>query len=874
MAYSKQTWTNGVSKLNADRMNHIEDGIEAAATKADNIASGAEAANKAVNVQGGGTVDCNLLKVGGVTFDPTQYTAGGISGITLTAGSTSGTISTSDLATLVSADVTYIKLDGLIYIKGEIDATNKVLVFAAIDSADRGSIVNCITINNDSVSADYRKWNLTSIELAKVNGKYVSMSVGKADVADNLTAQLGSTDETPFASIRSSGGSADVGTGNAKLSKLVGATIAWNQLCENNDGWNAVTGGWYNHPTTTTKTFDSSTRTLTITANADMSGMSVSYVCGTKYAYQNNHKVLILAKVKSSINTTARLHIYGFNGSRYYTEYISLQANVEKEIFLLGSLTIAGQYQYVSVSADTTTTFTTGDTFIVRDLQVFNLTLMFGNDDRIPHALLNGVVENNVNISAATCFKRMFPASYYTHNVGQLISCKPSNYNIVGYNAFDGELEQGSLSAGSGLPFSDTKSFRTANFIPVIPNQKYSIETTNLSTSLYTAVFYCMYDENKNFIKREGTGQNINNVQITLPINCCFIKVVWYNSQADLPVPTEPKIAIHLTWSGSKTGYEAHYSQSYPLGGEELKGIILKDANNASYADGDTKTPDGTITRKYGSYAFTGSEAITVLPQYSETFIGISLPITPKQSSLGLFNKHGFKKGSISNLPVGYMYFYRNNMYFNIGTADSTALQSFVSGLTCIYELATPTAESGEAFAETTKIDDYGTQEIVNDSSVTIPVPVGNSFFYQINLQNFLQRIYQRVDGNSNEVAKSSDITSLASRVSAIENDMHSINLKTLFDIDASNWTSISDTDDIAALVSVFPTQNNFLNNKLNTITRIGMATISAGLISSYTSMITCCANQIQITVLHANVGSAQVFAIRYNSGSWQYKHI
>lgn len=35
MAYSKQTWTNDVSKANATRLTHIEDGIEAAATAAD-----------------------------------------------------------------------------------------------------------------------------------------------------------------------------------------------------------------------------------------------------------------------------------------------------------------------------------------------------------------------------------------------------------------------------------------------------------------------------------------------------------------------------------------------------------------------------------------------------------------------------------------------------------------------------------------------------------------------------------------------------------------------------------------------------------------------------------------------------------------------
>jgi hypothetical protein len=42
MAYTKQTWTNGVSKLNATRMQHIEDGLEAAASVADTAEADAQ----------------------------------------------------------------------------------------------------------------------------------------------------------------------------------------------------------------------------------------------------------------------------------------------------------------------------------------------------------------------------------------------------------------------------------------------------------------------------------------------------------------------------------------------------------------------------------------------------------------------------------------------------------------------------------------------------------------------------------------------------------------------------------------------------------------------------------------------------------------
>ena len=77
---------------------------------------------------------------------------------------------------------------------------------------------------------------------------------------------------------------------------------------------------------------------------------------------------------------------------------------------------------------------------------------------------------------------------------------------------------------------------------------------------------------------------------------------------------------------------------------------------------------------------------------------------------------------------------YRYGNTFRIKDTSYTDVASFksaMSGVMLVYELATPTTETAEPFAEVQKVDPYGTEEYVSTSIV----PVGHYTKYPENLR-------------------------------------------------------------------------------------------------------------------------------------------
>lgn len=564
-----------------------------------------------------------------------------------------------------------------------------------------------------------------------------TLRVGKADVADNLSSQLGNSDTTPIGSLRSSGGSADVSTGTADLKKLLGVSIAWNQLCQNNSTTETING-------------------VTFTNNGDGSWT----VNGTATAEISKYFMLQLN------NAIPQGHYYLLKGT----------TNANSSTYFLTDAWDSGvttSYQdqpYGHVKQKSSSTSTVRVKILIKNgvtmdnvkvyPQIFDLTLMFGNNDRIPTALLSGITENNVSISAPTCFERMFRDYPIAYNAGTLISCKPTTYKMVGYNAFDGNIEIGGISGTTGQTQVNDKYFRSVNYISVIPAQTYTLGASNYSTGTVDRIYIHQYDANKKYIGRQfysGTSHSF-----TLANNCCFVKLELSNNDVSLSNVPVLDIVFNLTWSGSKTGYEAYYTNSYALGGEELRGIYC--------VSGDEKLPSGTITRKYGivdlgtltweykSSGFMLSQNLPSSATTSQGLTGIPNALCPKYEMDNWNNAQTVnKKISVNGLEVAI----RDEDY-----TDPDDFKASLSGVYLIYELATPTTEQGTAYSEFVLADDYGTQEITSNTSVA--VPTGNNMFYQINLQNFTQRTYQRFSGDVSGIAKSSDLSSLQTQVNSL----------------------------------------------------------------------------------------------------------
>lgn len=117
--------------------------------------------------------------------------------------------------------------------------------------------------------------------------------------------------------------------------------------------------------------------------------------------------------------------------------------------------------------------FAEGDKTIFDNVQLFDLTAMFGsgNEPSTPEE-----------------FEAMFPADYYEYDAGSLMSVGVNEVVEQGKNLWDEQfLARKYINTTNGNILDDSTRFIPANFIPVEPNSKYYVysETSNLCIIFY-----------------------------------------------------------------------------------------------------------------------------------------------------------------------------------------------------------------------------------------------------------------------------------------------------------------------------------------------------------------------------------------------------
>lgn len=548
---------------------------------------------------------------------------------------------------------------------------------------------------NDKVSETY----------AKQNGYYETLTSGNADNLTPYGENSGAYDDTPFV-FQTSGGSADIGNG-AYLKELRGNSVAFNQLVQNGNFADGITGWSFNNGT---YTISSGYINMTATAQNTSIRQNIDII--------SSHKYLFKANVKAVTGTWEMVDATG---------YSAITTTGDKVILFTGSsnqtLIIYGGYDQLNT------------TLSIGNIQIFDLTLMFGVGNE-PTSVLE--------------FNRLFPNAYYEYNAGELLSCKSNGYKIIGYNAFDGIWERGDVN-NAGEELADNRFVRS-DYIGVIAGQTYSLENIDFTFLTSAQRKIVQFDGNKQIIKSttqfNTTGTAFDNpYNQTLENNCRYVRIVYYN--ASIQIPLDLKCAFHLTWDSSRTGYEPYESETYPLPNVELKSA------GSVY---DELKPDGTLIRRVGSYTFTGNE--------SDNDIGISDTLTSgglhkyyfffadmkdggENGGQGICDKYARDTEGFNGETKPCVRFGQNNrnVYFIISNELTTKAQvkSFFAGTTIYYELETPTEEqTTNTFQEITKIDDFGTQEFL--SSASIVVPQGNYFFYPVDYKAFIDSLGGRAD--------------------------------------------------------------------------------------------------------------------------------
>lgn len=548
-------------------------------------------------------------------------------------------------------------------------------------------------VENKAVAAKFNEVDENLETKAKVDGNYPTMTVGVADNLSPYDEESGIKQHAPFnfqASGTNNGGDATATVGSlAMMNEKRGNSVVVNQAI-NESSRTATYFGM-------TLTVSNGTHfVIGGTSSYPGSGDQNIYLVSTPDVIQG-HKYLC-----ASTSSKFFLNIYTQGGVSELKNYEIFTPNASGE----------GNIAVKPLSA----TYIANGTVLNESFDVYfiDLTQWFNGD--IPQDLLNNPDH----------FFRYYQGSL-AYNEGTLVNANSRYLKAIGRNQWDEETLAGYYNDSNGAFVSDSRYFCSKNPIKVIPNTTYNM-------LVFAGKQVLFYDKDLNYISATG------NSRFTTPANCCYIHF-WVNSAT-----YNHDITISIYYDG-ESGYDQYYP--YKLLTNNDTGVeILRSAGSAA----DSKAPDGTITRRIGTYTFTGNESWTAGSNgyYSSVLQDNLAKSIGYSDKANVTSDAGLVATSRGNIVDGVI-------TDGISVTDNLIYVSNNAGLagkTIYYELAEPTTEQGTPYSENVAIDDFGTM----DFSGTSGVPQGNNLFYPVDYKAYLDTLHNYTDGDPDNLALKSDL--------------------------------------------------------------------------------------------------------------------
>ena len=427
--------------------------------------------------------------------------------------------------------------------------------------------------------------------------------------------------------------------------------------------------------------------------------------------------------------------------SASFTDYIQiLHSGTQRNIDIIPANVLSvffGHKYFISLKMEGIDTTTAGG-LIVKNIECIDLTAFFGSST-IADYLYN--LETQTAGAGVQKFKELgFDKPYYPYNAGSLMSSKPLSKKVVGKNLLDNNKIVVAPSPYSSMSFNNAIRLPAGVYsislqnITVITSWRYAINLYNANGSNIlkpitngivrflniTDVFADYYNDDKTCLNASNTTDTTFTMEL---LQDTFVEfALGYGDISS----TERTFNLQVELGSNVTPYEPYSETTYNLGGDELRGLLKLDANNNIFAYGDIKTSDGKIKRILKELNLTSQNwsNITSLSDYAY----IMLTDRKSGSNIAYFANlpSSILRSRMNDANQGYV------LEFVAGTFNSTEeLKTALSNSKLIYELATPTIEESTPFDNPQEVK--VTEEFIDERAT--PIPVGHDTLYGTDIE-------------------------------------------------------------------------------------------------------------------------------------------
>lgn len=520
-----------------------------------------------------------------------------------------------------------------------------------------------------------------------------------AGFANNLVGRGEATSEE--IGFRPSGGDTSIEDGTARIERLKGSTVVWNQVLNITEITAQFEGPLY--------TADLSEGIITVSKIEGGTNIYDQILCYFSHNFVSAHQYLIIYNLKRNDGQNTS-HSLGGNGIYDGTKYHRLISTNGKD------------YKFFSPTESFTSTLlqisqavTAGAalSYTIRPV-IYDLTQMFGAGNEP-----TTIEEFNA--------RKPLGIDEYAYNEGELISTTADEIKSVGFNAWDEEWELGGFFNGI-KQYSEnySKTIRSKNYIPVIGGAEYGITSP---ISMYANFF----DSEYRFVS--ATSRLSPNEVFVVPEKAAYM---WLrNFSNDYGTVYNNDICLHLTHTGYRNGeYEPYkeFRRSLPISEiKDSEGNVLFPnglLSAGSVYDEITATKAikrigvldmGTmIWRRHlysGVYAFRGGY------NGKTTFLNL---LTSKYPNAGEINASALSDKTFRGNNTAPEIFIRDDSY-----TDADTFKAAISGVMLYYELAEPIeVDLPEPLNLDYEVSDFGTEEAIASQPSS---PLRADVVYQFN---------------------------------------------------------------------------------------------------------------------------------------------